>query len=233
MGEFHFTRYAAAFWEDELLKIKAGGIDIVATYVFWNHVEEEEGIFDWSGDHDLRRFVALCGRHGLDALVRIGPFAHGECRNGGIPDWLYGRPFPLRSNDPRYLAYVATALRRNRAPVGWSALKDGGPVIGIQLENEYMHAGAPWEVTFRQGTEYVPRGEDGAAHIAELKRLALEVGLDVPIYSVTGWLNSPILEDEVLPMQGGYVFTPWSPDPNYVQPPTREFLFRIAICTPS
>src|SRR5215216_4084933 len=106
MGEFHFTRYAAEFWEDELLKIKAGGINIVATYVFWNHVEEDEGVFDWSGDHDLRRFVSLCGRHGLDALVRIGPFAHGECRNGGIPDWLYGRPFALRSNDPRYLAYA-------------------------------------------------------------------------------------------------------------------------------
>ncbi len=226
MGEFHFTRCAAALWEDELLKIKALGVGIVATYVFWNHVEQEESVFDWSGDHDLRRFVALCGKHDLDALVRIGPFAHGECRNGGIPDWLYGRPFALRSNDPRYLAYARRLYSEIARQLEGLLFKDGGPVIGIQLENEYMHAGAPWEVTFRQGTEYVPRGEDGAAHIAELKTLALDVGLDVPIYSVTGWLNSPILEDEVLPMQGGYVFTPWSPDPTYVQPPTREFLFR-------
>ncbi len=102
MGEFHFSRYAHEYWEDELLKIRAGGVDIVATYVFWNHIEEDEGEFIWTGNNDLRKFVSLCGRHGLDAIVRIGPFAHGECRNGGIPDWLSGRPCPIPSNDARY-----------------------------------------------------------------------------------------------------------------------------------
>ena len=228
MGEFHFTRYASAYWEEELLKLKALGVDMVATYVFWNHIEEEEGVFDWSLQHnrDLRHFISLCDRHGLQTFVRIGPFAHGECRNGGIPDWLYGRAFTLRSNDERYLAYVRRFYGEIARQLDGLLFKDGGSVIGIQLENEYMHAGAPWEVTYRQGTEYVPRGEDGSAHIAVLKQLAQEVGLDVPIYSVTGWLNSPILEGEVLPMQGRYVFTPWNPDPNDSQPPTREFLFR-------
>ncbi len=226
MGEFHFSRYASAFWEEELLKMKAGGISIIATYVFWNHIEEDEGVFDWSGNNNLRYFVELCGKHQLDAFVRIGPFAHGECRNGGIPDWLYGREFPLRSNDERYLAYVKRLYEEIARQLEGTLFKDGGPVIGIQLENEYMHCGAPWEVTFRQGMEWLPSGTDGAAHIAILKQLAVDAGLEVPIYSCTGWRNSPIVEGEILPMQGGYAFTPWSPDPNYRQAPTREFIFR-------
>lgn len=226
MGEFHFSRYAHEYWEDELLKIKAGGVDIIATYVFWNHVEEDEGQFDWSGDNDLHTFVTLCGRHDLQAIVRIGPFAHGECRNGGLPDWLYGRPFAVRSNDQRYLAYVRRLYGEIAGQLDGLLFKDGGPVVGIQLENEYMHAGAPWEVTYRQGTEFVPSGADGEAHILILKQIAQDVGLDVPIYSCTGWLDSPVPDGEVLPMHGGYVFTPWIPDPDFKQPPTHEFLFR-------
>jgi beta-galactosidase GanA len=88
MGEFHFSRFPAEAWEDGLLKIKAGGITIAATYIFWIHIEEIDGQYDWTGSHNLRRFVELCGRVGLYAYPRIGPWAHGECRNGGFPDWL-------------------------------------------------------------------------------------------------------------------------------------------------
>jgi hypothetical protein len=226
MGEFHFSRYPHQYWEEELLKMKAGGVDMVATYVFWNHIEEDEGVFDWSGNRDLRQFVTLCGRHQLDVIVRIGPFAHGECRNGGLPDWIYGRPFQVRSIDPRYLVYVERLYNAIASQLEGLLFKDSGPVIGIQLENEYMHCGAPWEVTFKPGTEWVPRGEDGADHLMALKQLAQKAGLDVPLYTCTGWLNSPVPDGEMLPMQGGYAFTPWSPDPNYRQAPTREFLFR-------
>ncbi len=61
MGEFHYARYPEAEWEREILKMKAGGVEIVATYVFWIHHEEVEGQFDWSGQRDLRRFIELCG----------------------------------------------------------------------------------------------------------------------------------------------------------------------------
>jgi len=226
MGEFHFSRYHHADWETELLKMKAGGIDIVATYVFWNHTEEEEGVFNWSNGRNLRHFVQLSGRHGLRVLVRIGPFAHGEVRNGGLPDWLYGRAFTVRSNDREYLAYARRFYAAIATQLDGLLFKDNGPVVGIQLENEYMHAGAPWEVTFRTGMEWVPSGRDGVDHIVQLKRIANEVGLDVPLYTCTGWLHSPIIEGEILPMQGGYAFTPWSPDPTYRQAPTREFIFR-------
>ncbi len=226
MGEFHFSRYGARHWEEELLKIKAGGVTIVATYVFWNHIEEDEGVFNWIGNNNLRYFIELCAKHQIDTFVRIGPFAHGECRNGGLPDWIYGREFQVRSNDERYLAYVKRLYGEIAQQLKGFLFKDNGPIIGIQLDNEYMHCGAPWEVTFKQGTEWVPAGNEGAGHIAKLKQIALDCGLEVPIYSCTAWRNSPIVDGEILPMQGGYAFTPWSPDPNYRQAPTREFLFR-------
>ena len=86
MGEMHFSRYPERCWEEEILKMKAGGIDVVSSYVFWIHHEEVQGSFDWSGRRNLRRFVELCARHGLLVWVRIGPWAHGEVRNGGLPE---------------------------------------------------------------------------------------------------------------------------------------------------
>src|SRR6266567_6834361 len=90
MGEFHASRFPRQYWQDELRKMQAGGVTIVASYIFWIHIEEEEGIFDWSGDCDMRTFVEVCQSLGLQVVLRIGPFVHGECRNGGLPDWLYG-----------------------------------------------------------------------------------------------------------------------------------------------
>ena len=88
-GEFHYSRYPAEQWEQAILKMKAGGLTIIPTYVFWNIHEEKEGVFDWNGNRDLRRFVELCKKHDMDVIVRIGPFCHGEIRNGGLPDWLF------------------------------------------------------------------------------------------------------------------------------------------------
>jgi hypothetical protein len=106
MGEFHFARYPEKYWREELLKMKAGGVQVVATYIFWIHHEEVEGQFDWSGQRDLRHFVELCGQSGLYVYLRIGPWDHGEVRNGGFPDWLIDKKIPLRRNDPEYLRYV-------------------------------------------------------------------------------------------------------------------------------
>lgn len=162
-GEFHYSRYPFREWDEALLQMKLAGIGIVATYVFWIHHEEEEGCFDWNGDNNLRYFVDLCAKHDLRVILRIGPFAHGECRNGGLPDWLYGRPFEVRSNDPGYLFYARRLYAEIGRQVAGQLFKDGGPIIGIQLENEYMHAAAPWELTAGQGDEFLSGGRDGAA----------------------------------------------------------------------
>src|SRR5579884_957174 len=226
MGEFHASRFPRRYWPDELRKMRAGGVTIVATYILWIHVEEEEGVFDWSGDRDIRAFVEACQTSGLQVVLRIGPFAHGECRNGGLPDWLYGRAIPVRSNDERYLFYVRRYFAEIARQLKGLLFKDGGPVIGIQIEYEYMHAGAPWEVTCMPGREWVPAGSDGAGHLRILKQIAIEAGLQTPLYTCTAWGGAAVPEHGFLPTHSAYAFTPWVPDPQFQQGPTSEFLFR-------
>ena len=84
MGEYHFSRDRRERWFAELSKMRAGGITVVATYLFWIYHEEDEGALRFDGDLDIRAFVQTCQQLGLDVLLRIGPWAHGECRNGGF-----------------------------------------------------------------------------------------------------------------------------------------------------
>jgi beta-galactosidase len=190
MGEFHYSRYPAAEWRDELLKMKAGGIDIVATYVFWIHHEEIENSFDWSERRSLRAFVECCREIGLLAVVRCGPWCHGEVRNGGLPDWILRQDLRVRSDDPRYLARVRRLYGEIARQLGGLLWKDGGPVIGIQLENEY---GGP------------------AEHLLALKAIAQQAGLDVPLYTRTGWpaLSNPMPVGQILPLFGAYAEGFW------------------------
>jgi beta-galactosidase GanA len=73
--------------------MKACGVNVVSTYIFWIHHEESKGRFDFSGRREPSEFVRLCGELGLYVILRLGPFNHGEVRNGGVPDWVYGCPF--------------------------------------------------------------------------------------------------------------------------------------------
>jgi hypothetical protein len=189
-GEFHYARYPEGEWRDELLKMQAGGVDTVATYVFWIHHEESEGRYDWSGRRNLRRFAQLCGELGLKLMVRCGPWDHGEVRNGGFPDWLLRKGWRLRSDDARYLEAAGKfygEIARQLAGLLW---KDGGPVIAVQLENEYSGP---------------------AEHLLSLKRLAVKAGLDVPLYTRTGWpwLSTPLAFGEILPLYGVYAEGFW------------------------
>jgi len=210
MGEFHYSRYPADRWEEQILKMKAAGVQIVSTYVIWIHHEEVEGQFDWSGQRDLRRFVEICGRHGLYVVVRIGPWSHAEARNGGFPDWLLAKSAELRSNDPAYLSYVRkfdSEIGKQLRGLLW---KDGGPIIGVQLENEYSSRGPG----------------KGAEHILRLKKMAIESGLDVPLYTVTGWDNAAIPEGQALPVYGGYPDAPWDASTKPL-PPSEVYSFRF------
>ena len=190
MGEFHFARYPTNEWREELLKMKAGGVDIVSTYVFWIHHEEIEGQFDWSGPRNLRQFIQTCQEVGLKSFVRCGPWDHGEVRNGGFPDWLLQKGWKLRSNDTNYLDRVKIFFDEIAKQLDGLFWKDGGPVIGIQFENEY---------------------NGPAAHLLTLKRLGREAGLDAPIYTRTGW-NQPAGRmpfGELVPLYGVYAEGFW------------------------
>jgi len=209
MGEFHFSRYPASRWEEEILKMKAAGVNIIATYVFWIHHEEIEGQFDWTGQRDLRGFAQLCAKHHMFLVVRIGPWAHGEVRNGGFPDWLLKKA-ATRQNDPVYLQYVRAWYGQIGRQLIGELWKDGGPVIGIQLENEYAQHGPG----------------AGEAHILELKRIARDCGLDVPFYFVTAWDNAVVPERAVLPVEGGYPDAPWDASLG-AWPPAEVYAFRL------
>jgi hypothetical protein len=209
MGEFHFSRYPQSQWEEQILKMKASGVNIVATYVIWIHHEEIEGQFDWKGQRDLRAFAQLCAKHGMYLLARIGPWDHGEVRNGGFPDWLVKKG-PTRVNDPGYLSDVRTWCGQIGQQLNGLLWKDGGPVLGIQLENEYFQRGPG----------------AGEEHILALKRIAIESGLDVPLYLVTGWDNAAVPVGAVLPVFGGYPDAPW--DGSLLKrPPEEVYAFRF------
>jgi len=209
MGEFHYSRTPAAEWEDELRKMKAAGIDIVASYVMWNHHEEQEGKFTWKGDRDLRRFVQLASKAGLDVMVRVGPWVHAEVRYGGIPDWVVGA-MPTRRDDPQYLRYVDRLYMQIGQQLKGLLWKDGGRVVGIQIENEYNNNGK----------------DEGAGHISTLKKLALKAGMDVPLYTVTGWDQTVYPSGEVTPVFGGYPDEPWAKSTKEL-PPKETYAFRF------
>jgi len=94
MGELQYSRMDKSRWADEILKMKACGVNVIATYSFWNHHEEIEGQFDWSGNKNLRSFIKLCGQLGVYAYPRIGPWSHGEARNGGTPRLDFKKEIP-------------------------------------------------------------------------------------------------------------------------------------------
>lgn len=206
MGEFHYARYPQSEWENEILKMKASGINVVATYIFWIFHEDEKSKFDWSGQRDLRQFVELCAKHGMYVWVRVGPWDHGEARNGGFPDWLVSEVRARRSNDPAYLGYVKEFYDQIGQQLKGLFWKDGGPIIGVQLENEYHP------------------GRGGLEHIQQLFQLAQDAGIVAPFYTITGWDNAVVPTSGFLPVFGGYTEQFWSNSLKEL-PPNGNFFF--------
>lgn len=233
-GEFHFSRYPEAYWEESIKKMKAGGISMIATYVFWNIHEEVEGKFNWTGNRNLRKFVELCAKNDMPVVIRIGPFCHGEIRNGGFPDWLLGRPFTVRSNDPGYLAYVEKLYQQIGQQLTGLYFKDGGPLVATQIENEYQHSASPWTPSYPgQPMDWTtaerdlaltqsgvgvsakenPYADLGNDHMRVLKALAQQAGINTPLYTATGWGNAAIIPHESLPVTSAYAYPSWTATP--------------------
>ena len=234
MGEFHFSRYPADQWEEEILKMKAGGVTVIPTYIFWSLHEEVEGQFRWDGQRNLRRFVELCQKHHMPVIVRIGPFCHGEIRSGGFPDWLFAKPLEVRSNDPEYLKLVKRLYTEIGKQLQGLYYKDGGPIIGCQIENEMQHSAAPWAIcypgetkdntaaSYNAGEAMIGVGEQahkatgaemGTVHMRLLKEMAQEAGIDVPFYTATGWGNAAVIEGEAIPVTAAYTYPFWVKKP--------------------
>lgn len=207
-GEFHYSRMSDSRWEDEIIKMKMCGINVMVTYAFWIHHEEEEGAFRFDGCRNIRKFIELCKKHGLYVILRVGPFDHGEVRNGGIPDWMYGKPFEPRSLNDGFLFYARRLYTKIGEQISGLFFKDNGPIIGVQIDNEYMHSSAPWEITTGTSNEWLPLGHEGDEYMLYLKNMAAECGLTPAFYTCTGW-GGAATPETMLPLWGGYAFRPW------------------------
>ena len=190
MGEIHYSRIPAQEWERALQQMKEGGITMLACYVFWNHIEEIEGQYDWSGQRNLRHFLETCKEEGMPVVLRIGPYCHGEVRGGGIPDWVVLSGCKPRSMDKVFLGYVERLYRQIFTQVQGLQWKDGGPIIAAQFDNEW--------------------GGEGA-YLMKLKEMANSIGFDLPFYTFTGWpgLRKPVPYGEMLPLYGDYADGFW------------------------
>lgn len=166
-GAIHYFRVHPDQWADRIRKARLMGLNTIETYVAWNAHEPRRGEWDATGANDLGRFLDLVAAEGMDAIVRPGPYICAEWHNGGLPVWLTrDERIRLRSSDPLFLAEVGTFLRRVYEIVTPRQVDRGGPVVLVQIENEYGAYG------------------DDADYLAELVRITRDSGITVPLSTV-------------------------------------------------
>jgi len=181
-GEIHYSRVPRARWAERLELMVAGGITVVSTYLIWIHHVPYRGAPDFTGNLDVGAFIDTCADVGLTVVLRIGPWCHGEVRNGGFPDWVQTADVVHRTDDPGYLELVRDWYGQVGAALADRCGPDG-PIVGIQLDNELY---------------------DQPDHLVTLKRLAREAGLHAPLWTATAWGGAQLPLPEVMPLFGGY-----------------------------
>jgi beta-galactosidase len=168
-GEMHYPRIPRAAWRERLRMARAMGLNTVTTYAFWSQHEPEPGQWDFSGQNDLRAFIKTSAEEGLNVVLRPGPYVCAEVDFGGFPAWLLRTPgLRVRSMDARYLAASARYFKRLAKEVGDLQSSRGGPILMLQLENEYGSFG---------------RDHDYLRAVREQMRAA---GFDAPLFTSDG-----------------------------------------------
>jgi beta-galactosidase len=166
-GAIHYFRVHPDQWADRIHKARLMGLNTIETYVAWNAHEPARGQWDATGPGDLGRFLDLVAAEGLHAIVRPGPYICAEWHNGGLPAWLTALPgVGLRRSEPTYLAELDRYLRRVYDIVVPRQIDRGGPVLLVQIENEYGAYG------------------DDQDYLRELVRITRDAGVTVPLTTV-------------------------------------------------
>lgn len=196
-GEIHYSRLPRTRWRERLRQLRAGGVTVASTDVFWLHHSPARGEAHFDGNLDVGAFLDECADAGLEVALRIGPWVHGESRNGGFPDWVQELDVRHRSDDPRYLELVREWFGQLAEALDGRA-QPGGPVIAVQLENELY---------------------DRPEHLVTLKSLAREAGIAAPLWTATAWGGAQLPAGDVLPLFGGYADGFWV-DPGEAWHPT-------------
>ncbi|XP_012268356.2 beta-galactosidase [Athalia rosae] len=138
-GSFHYFRAPRVYWRDIFRKMRAAGLNAVSTYVEWSLHEPEKGRWEWSGEADLEYFLTLAQEEDLFVILRPGPYICAERDFGGLPFWLLSLApdIRLRTSDTRYMEHVTDYINALMTRVGPFLRGNGGPVIMVQVENEY------------------------------------------------------------------------------------------------
>jgi beta-galactosidase len=137
-GEMHYPRVPRAYWTDRFRMARAMGLNTITTYVFWNVHEPRPGVYDFSGQNDLAEYLREAQQQGLNVILRPGPYVCAEWDLGGYPAWLLkDRTLVLRSAEPAYLAAMNGWFKRLAQEVKPLLIQNGGPIIAVQVENEY------------------------------------------------------------------------------------------------
>lgn len=137
-GEMHYARIPREYWRDRLQKARAMGLNTVSTYVFWNAHEPKPGIYDFSSGRDVAAFIRMAQEEGLYVILRPGPYSCAEWDLGGFPAWLLADPnIVLRSTDEKFMGPAERWLKRLGQELTPLQLARGGPILAVQVENEY------------------------------------------------------------------------------------------------
>ncbi|MEO6992744.1 MAG: beta-galactosidase, partial [Lacunisphaera sp.] len=165
-GELHAARVAPEYWQHRLRMVKAMGLNTVCAYLFWNLQEPRPGEFNWSGEADLAAFCRAAQAEGLWVILRPGPYACAEWEMGGLPWWLLKNDdIKLRTRDPRFLEPAKRYLKEVGRVLGPLQITKGGPILMVQVENEYGFYGKD------------------AGYMGELRQALLDAGFDVPLFA--------------------------------------------------
>jgi hypothetical protein len=164
----HYPRTPKELWRDRLGKLKQAGFNTIETYVFWNYHEPAEGQVDMTEFED---FVRLVHEMGFWLIARVGPYVCAEWDAGGFPHWLIEKQFPLRSDAPASVQSSQSWYNHVLPIIQSNMITKGGPVILIQIENEYDY----WDLP----------GQKKQAYLTALAKMVWKAGIDIPI--ITNW----------------------------------------------
>jgi len=165
-GEMHAARVPREYWDHRLAMMRAMGLNTVCAYLFWNMHEPRPGEFNWSGQADAAEFCRLAQKHGLWVILRPGPYACAEWEMGGLPWWLLRDPdMRLRTTYPGYMDAAHRYLKEVGRVLGPLQITRGGPILMVQVENEYGFFG------------------NDAGYMKAMRQAVLDAGFDVPLFA--------------------------------------------------
>jgi beta-galactosidase len=165
-GEVHAPRVPREYWRHRLKMVKAMGLNSVCAYLFWNMHEPLPGQFNWSDQADAATFIKIAQEEGLWVILRPGPYACAEWEMGGFPWWLLKQDdIKLRTRDPRYLEAATRYLKEVGRVIAPLQVTHGGPILMVQVENEYGFYG--------KDSEYM----------GVLRQALIDAGFDVPLFA--------------------------------------------------